>query len=47
MDITFNVENGLYALLATSAPMRFELIVNLWSLLLGAVTIIFCWRRAV
>jgi hypothetical protein len=45
MDITFNVENGLYAMLATSDPMRFELVVNLWSLVLGAATIIFSWRR--
>lgn len=46
MDITFNVENELYAMLATSDPMRFELTVNLWSLILGAVTILMCWRRA-
>jgi hypothetical protein len=46
MDITFNVENGLYAMLATSGPMRFEAMVNLWSLVLGTGTIILCWRRA-
>ena len=37
MDITFDVENGLYALVLVpaSAPMQFELLINIWSLALG------------
>ena len=29
IDITFDVENGLYALVAHSDPMKFELVINL------------------
>ena len=36
MDVTFNVGNGLYAALRTSWPMRAELVINLWTLALGA-----------
>lgn len=44
MDITFDVENGLYALLPVSAPMQFELVINLWSVALGSWTAIASWR---
>lgn len=47
MDITFNVEHGLYALLPDSAPMLTETWINISSLGLGATTLILCWRRAV
>jgi hypothetical protein len=47
MDITFNVENGLYAMLATSAAMKFELLINVWTLALGIWTIVVCWKSAV
>lgn len=46
MDITFDVENGMYALLPTSAQMQFETLINVWSLVLGVWTVIACWRRA-
>ena len=46
MDITFNIENGLYALAATSAAMQFEIAINLWTLLLGIATIVVNWRHA-
>jgi len=46
MDITFNVEHGLYALLPKSGPMLTEASINLLSLSLGAVTLVFSWRRA-
>ena len=45
MDITFDIENGLYALVPTSQPMLFELFINLWSLALGIATTIICWKR--
>ena len=45
MDITFDVENGMYAQLAASDAMKFELLINVWSLALGAATILFCWKR--
>jgi hypothetical protein len=44
MDITFDIENGLYALVAHSDPMKFELVINMWSLALGIATIILSWR---
>jgi len=47
MDITFNVEHGLYALLPKSGPMLTEAAINLLSLCLGTVTLLFSWRCAV
>jgi len=46
MDIAFNIENGLYAFAATSAPMQFEIAVNLWTLGLGVFAIACCWTLA-
>lgn len=46
MDITFNVEHGLYAMLATSGPMQTEAAINATSLGLGIATLLMCWRRA-
>jgi hypothetical protein len=46
MDITFDVENGLYALAAHSDPMKFEIVINVWSLALGVATVLFSWRQS-
>ena len=46
MDITFNVEHGLYALLSTSGPMLTEAWINASSLGLGIATLIMSWRAA-
>jgi hypothetical protein len=46
MDITFNVERGLYRLLPASGPMVTEAIINVASLALGIVTLAMCWPRA-
>ncbi|HTP77238.1 MAG TPA: hypothetical protein VMJ73_09685 [Rhizomicrobium sp.] len=46
MDITFNVEHGLYALLPKSGPMLTETWINASSLGLGIATLIMSWRRA-
>jgi hypothetical protein len=46
MDITFDIENGLYGRVAHSPPMQFELLINVWSLVLGIVTIVVSWKRA-
>jgi len=46
MDITFNVEHGLYAMLPKSGSMITETWINLSSLGLGGATLILCWRRA-
>ena len=46
MDITFNLENGLYPLARASNAMRFEMLINAWSLVFGAVVITASWRRA-
>jgi len=43
MDVTFNLENGLYPLARASAAMRFEVLINVWSLVLGVVTVIAGW----
>jgi hypothetical protein len=46
MDITFNVEHGLYGLLPASGPMAIEALINVASLALGITTVTLCWRRA-
>jgi hypothetical protein len=43
MDITFNIENNLYPLIATSSQMVFELVINLWFLVLGISLIVYLW----
>lgn len=47
MDVTFNVEHGLYALLPKSGPMLTEAAINATSLGLGVTTVVISWRRAV
>src|SRR5215469_4403655 len=46
MDITFDVENHLYPLAAHSDAMKFEIVINVWSLLLGIATTVVSWRHA-
>jgi hypothetical protein len=46
MDITFNVEHGLYALLPKSGAMLTEAVINATSLGLGLATLFMSWRRA-
>jgi hypothetical protein len=45
MDIAFDVENGMYALAATSDAMKFEVFINATTLLLGIWTIAASWKR--
>jgi hypothetical protein len=45
MDVTFDIENHLYPLAAHSAAMQFEIVINVWSLVLGLVTVVASWRR--
>jgi hypothetical protein len=45
MDITFDVENNLYPLAANSDAMKFEIVINAWSLMLGLWTIATSWRH--
>jgi len=40
MDTTFNVQNGLYRHLRTSWPMRAELVINVWTIGLGAALLL-------
>src|SRR5689334_14113555 len=47
MDVTFNVERGLYRLLPASGPMATEATINAASLALGVITVTMCWRRAI
>ncbi len=44
MDITFNVENGMYAL--GGDAMKFEMFINVTSAILGIWTLIVAWPRA-
>lgn len=46
MDITFNIEHGLYGLLPKSGPMFAEAAINATSLGLGLATLVMSWRRA-
>jgi hypothetical protein len=46
MDITFDVENGMYALASTNDAMKFEIFINATTLILGMWTILASWRRA-
>src|SRR5271155_4275964 len=45
MDITFDVENHLYPLATHSDAMKFEVVINAWSLLLGIATVAVSWRH--
>lgn len=45
MDITFNLENGMYALAATNAAVKFEVFINVATALLGAWTLFASWPR--
>ncbi len=46
MDITFNFENGLYAMAAANDAMKFEIFINAASAVVGVWTILACWKRA-
>jgi hypothetical protein len=45
MDITFNIQNGLYRLVATSSQMKSEVLGNLWFLGLGIALIVYLSTR--
>ena len=45
MDITFNIQNRLYHMVATLNQMRFELFINLWTLGLGIALITYLSSR--
>lgn len=45
MDITFDVENGLYALALANDAMKFEAFINAATVALGLATLIVSWRR--
>ena len=40
MDVAFNLDNRLYRFVRTSGPMRAELLLNVWTLGLGAVLLV-------
>jgi hypothetical protein len=45
MDITFDVENGMYALGQTNDAMKFEIFINVSTVILGVWTILVSWPR--
>jgi len=46
MDITFDVENGMYAMAAPNDAMKFEVFINVTTVLLGVWTLLVSWKRA-
>jgi len=46
MDITFDVENGMYAMTAANDAMKFEVFINATTLILGAWAVAASWKRA-
>ena len=45
MDITFDVENGMYAMAATNDAMKFEIFINASCVVLALATLLVSWRR--
>ncbi|HEX3809674.1 MAG TPA: hypothetical protein VHW02_08210 [Rhizomicrobium sp.] len=45
MDVTFDVENGMYALAAANDAMKFEIFINVTCVLLGIAAIVLSWRK--
>jgi len=45
MDVTFNIQNKLYRLVATSGQMKFEVFLNIYALGFGIALIICLWPR--
>jgi hypothetical protein len=46
MDITFDVENGMYVLARINDAMKFEVFINVTTFILGVWTILASWRQA-
>lgn len=47
MDVTFNIQNKLYRLVATSSQMKFEVFLNIFALGFGIALIACLWSRLV
>jgi hypothetical protein len=45
MDITFDIENGMYAMASANDAMKFEIFINVTCVILGAATLLVSWRR--
>lgn len=45
MDITFDVENGMYAMASANDAMKFEIFINASCVILGLATLLISWRR--
>jgi hypothetical protein len=46
MDVTFNVENGMYALAAANDAMKFEIFINITGAVLGIWTLFAAWPKS-
>ena len=46
MDVTFNAQNSLYPLAATSNAMQIEILINVWTLALGGTVIAALWSKS-
>ena len=45
IDITFDIENGMYALTDGNDAMKFEVFINVTCLILGLWTLAVSWRK--
>ncbi|MFT3728493.1 MAG: hypothetical protein QM759_11770 [Terricaulis sp.] len=45
MDITFDVNNGMYAMAAANDAMKFEIFINAGSVILGVWSLLASWPR--
>jgi hypothetical protein len=45
MDVTWNVQHGLYRLVRTSGAMRIEVVLNVFALGFGAFLIVYAFER--
>lgn len=46
MDISFDIENHMYALTSANAAMKFEIFINASCLVLGLWTLTAAWRKS-
>jgi hypothetical protein len=46
MDVTFNVENGMYALASGNDAMKFEIFINVSGAILGLWTLLASWPKS-
>lgn len=46
MDVTFDFENGMYAMAAANDAMKFEVFINVTTVAFGVWALLVSWKRA-